>query len=351
VNDAGAPQRIGVFRALQLGDLLCAAPALRALKAAWPDSELSLIGLPWAAALLGRIVSIDRFIAFPGHPGLPEIEPDRAAWPGFLRQVREQRFDLLLQLHGSGAIVNPLLQQFGARRVVGFADPPPGVAMAEDQLRWPREGHEVERLLRLVDQLGLPRRGSALEFQLHEGDRAAAARLLGDSVAPYACVHAGSQLPSRRWPVERFAAVADELAARGLRVVLTGSAGEAALLDTLQCRMQQPALNLAGRSELGTLGALIDGAQLLVCNDTGVSHLAAALRRPSIVISCGAEVARWAPLDRSLHRVLWQPLGCRPCAYRSCPYTTHHCAVAIGVDEVLAAVEEALPATYALAGM
>ena len=70
--------------------------------------------------------------------------------------------------------------------------------------------------------------------------------------------------------------------------------------------MRRRAIDLAGKTTLGALGALIEGAEALVCNDTSVSHIAAALACPSVVVSCGADVARWAPLDADRHRVLWQ---------------------------------------------
>ena len=334
------PRRVAVFRALQLGDMLCAVPALRALKAGWPDSELSLIGLPWAREWSCRVPYVDRFIAFPGYPGLPETVPDGCAWPDFLAWVRRCRFDLLLQMHGSGEIVNPMLRDWNARLTVGFALSTTQPGGPDWPVRWPRNGHEIERLLQLVAAVGIPARGKALEFPLTSADYAAARALLGPT-RPFACVHAGAQLPSRRWPAARFAAIGDLLARRGLQVVLTGSAAEAGLLRLVQDAMLAPALNLAGRTDLWSLGALIDAAQVLVCNDTGVSHIAAARGCSSVVISCGAEVARWAPLDKARHRVLWQAMDCRPCAYRECPLG-HGCATAIDIASVAAEVEMAL---------
>ena len=339
-------ERIVVFRALMLGDLLCAVPALRALRRAFPAARIALVGLPWAREFVGRLDAVDDFIEFPGWPGLPETAPQLHAIPAFLAEVQARRFDLALQLHGSGPVVNPLVACFGARQSGGFrierawypADE------AERWAPWPEQGSEIERLLALIDYLELPRAGTELEFPLVPGDAAA----LADTwpgvrrTASYVCVHAGAQLASRRWPASRYAAVADALARDGRTVVLTGSAEEAPLAAEIAARMQEPAVDLVGRTTLWTLGALIDGAEFVVCNDTGISHVAAALGCPSVVVSCGADVARWAPLDRERHRVLWQPMACRPCAHAICPYD-HGCATAIDVPSVLEAVRWLAP--------
>lgn len=336
------PCHVGVFRALVLGDMLCGVPALRALRKGWPHARLTLIGLPWARELASRLWMVDDFIEFPGFPGLPESNPDLPALPGFLQRMQDEQFDLLVQMHGSGHLTNSLLAACGARHVAGFFGP--GAYVPEPALftPWPA-GHEIERLLALVDALGLPRSGTALEFPLRDADRIEMARLwpaaYGDT--PYVCVHPGAQLASRRWPAERFAAVADALAGRGLAVVLTGTAAEKALVAQVQQAMHRPAVNLAGGTTLWTLGALVERARLVVCNDTGISHVAAALRTPSVVVSAGADVERWAPMDHARHTVLWQPVPCRPCSFERCPYG-HECATAITPAMVLEAAWRAV---------
>jgi ADP-heptose:LPS heptosyltransferase len=334
-----APQRIVVFRALMLGDLLCAVPALRALRAAYPAAEITLVGLPWARALTHRLSHlIDDFIVFPGHPAFPEGECNVRAWPDFLAQVHARRFDLAIQLHGSGVIANALVATFGARQIAGFAGPGAWVPPDDADLfcPWPESGHEIERLLRLTDHLGMPRQGHALEFPIDDDDRHQLRALWPDAGAgrPYVGVHAGAQLPSRRWHPRRFAEVGDALAERGYTVVLTGSQAETGLVGDVAACMQHAALNLCGHTTLWTLGALIEGAAAVVCNDTGVSHVAAALGRPSVVVSCGSDPTRWAPLDRVRHRVLAHAVPCRPCTHVNCP-TAHECASAIDAPQVL----------------
>src|SRR5438105_6432141 len=114
-------RRVAVLRALQLVDLLCAVPALRALRAGLPDAEITLIGLPWARALVDRLPQfLDAFIPLPGWPGLPEQPPQVHTIPAFLESIQNRRFDLAIQLHGNGSLTNPLIALLGARRNAGF---------------------------------------------------------------------------------------------------------------------------------------------------------------------------------------------------------------------------------------
>ncbi|WP_046115581.1 glycosyltransferase family 9 protein [Aquincola tertiaricarbonis] len=328
------PRRIGVFRALMLGDMLCAVPALRAIAARWPEAELVLIGLPWAREWANRLPMVSRFVEFPGWPGLPERETDLAALPGFFQAMQAERFDLMIQLHGSGSIINNLLAACAPQRLAGFAEPDDLATEPELFTRWPRQGHEIERLLHLTDHLGLPRQGTGMLLPLTDDDRARAAALVGDG-PPYACVHAGARFTSRRWPAERFAAVADRLAGQGLRIVLTGSEGEREVVQRVKQAMRHEALDLTARTDFWSLAALVEGARLLLSNDTGLSHVAAAVGAPSVVVSSGSDVDRWAPLDVQRHTVLWSPAPCRPCGHEHCPYQ-HECALAVSVDEVAA---------------
>jgi ADP-heptose:LPS heptosyltransferase len=338
--------RIAVFRALQLGDMLCAVPALRALRRAEPDARITLIGLPWAREFASRFSRyVNDFIAFPGAPGLVEQpEPDAARRDAFRAECRARAFDLAIQLHGSGTHSNAVVASLGAARTAGFV-PADGAAPALDRtLPWPGGEPEIERHLCLMRHLGYDDWGDALEFPLGGLDYALW-HVLADEHAleagRYVVVHPGARLASRRWPAGRFANVARWLAERGFRIVVTGTRAEMAVAGEFAAGLGRPCVDLCGRTPLGALAALIGRARLLLCNDTGVSHIAAALGTPSVVVACGSDVARWAPLDRARHPVLANHPPCRPCMFDACPYE-HACATAIGVDDVIGRADELL---------
>jgi ADP-heptose:LPS heptosyltransferase len=140
-------------------------------------------------------------------------------------------------------------------------------------------------------------------------------------------------MPSRRWLPQRFAEVADRLADNGLQVILTGSADECDIVQAVMRSMRTPAIDLAGKTDLGALAALIAQARMVVCNDTGISHVAAAVATPSVIVCCGSDPVRWAPLDSERHAVVGAPVACRPCMHFSCPIG-HHCAGNIAAQTV-----------------
>jgi ADP-heptose:LPS heptosyltransferase len=292
--------RVTVLRALPgLGDFLCAVPALRALAAAGHD--VTLVGLPQTRALAARFGSVARFAEFPGWPGLPEVAVDARRVVAFLAEAQRAPADLALQLHGSGVASAGFVELLGAARTAGFV--PAGAARPGDGwLTWVEEESEVLRPLRLLAHLGVPPAGTELELPLGDDDEREADAL--ELPRPYAVLHAGSSLPSRRWPAERFAAAAAALHERGLTPVLTGTPSETDAVEAVAARMRAPHRALVGRTSLGAFGCAVRDAAVVVTNDTGTSHLAAAVRAPSVVLFCVTDPRRWAPLDRERHRPL-----------------------------------------------
>jgi ADP-heptose:LPS heptosyltransferase len=320
------PSRIAIFQALKLGDLLCTTSALRAIRGRFPAAEITFIGGHWAEAFVARLATVDRFLPFPGFPGIAESPASDAPvdphWP---------RFDLAIQMHGSGAVSNGFVATLEATHSVGFG--PPGERRLTNVLDWVESEPEPLRWLRLAEAIGATPAGRHLDFPVTAAERAVGAALIGaPDGRPVIGLHTGSADPSRRWPADSFARLGDRLVElRQARIVLSGSDQERPLTGSVRRQMKAPALDLAGMTDLGEFAALISALDLLVTNDTGASHVAAAMRTPSIVLYGPSRPDRWAPLDRRRHRVI------DAASYSGAPADGTAALHALSVDDVLAA--------------
>lgn len=296
-------KKIIVFRALQLGDMLCHIPAMRALRHAYPQASITLAGLPWAKSFTERFSEyFDDFIWFPGYPGLPEQQVDPVVFASFLNKVQTRHFDLALQMQGNGTIVNAMVELFEAHYTAGFFLPGDYSCNQDYFLAYPDQGSEIERHIRLMEFLGIPSQGNHLEFPLTPQDEQEYEALkLHLRPKRYVCIHPGSRGAWRQWPTAHFAEMADYAVECGFEAVVTGTKEESAIVAEVINQMRQPALNLAGKTGLGAMGILIKNAYALISNCTGVSHMAAAFKTPSIVISMDGEPERWGPINKDIH--------------------------------------------------
>lgn len=300
------PERIAVLRALHLGDLLCATPALRALRHRFPTAEITLIGLPWAEDLMRRLPSVDRLVCFLGYPGVPEVAYSSERSAAFFVEARDARYDIAIQMHGDGKLSNGFIAELGAGLTVDYRRLDddrltlslPYVADEPESLRW----------LRLVSLLGAETDDGQLEFPTASAEVHRARALLAampPTGGPLVGLHVGASTPLRCWPAERFAELADDLVERwGARIVLTGSETERELTARVRQSARAPLLDLGRQTDLGTLTEVIGQLTLLVTNDTSASHLAAVSRTPSVVIFATTQPYQWAPLGRDRHLVV-----------------------------------------------
>ncbi|MFL5761000.1 MAG: glycosyltransferase family 9 protein [Thermomicrobiales bacterium] len=299
-------RRVIILRALYLGDLLCSVPSMRALRQRFPNAEITLIGLPWAQDLVDRLPYLDRLQPSPGFRDLPEVPYDEQRTEQFFAACRQERYDLAIQMHGSGRSTNELVAALGAQETIGFGIA--GDRYMTATVPWIEDESEILRCLRLVSLVDASASDTALEFPTsrHEEQHAhALLRALPGSGGPIVALHAGAKDPRRRWPAERFAVLADELYARfGARLILTGNVDDKPIGRAIKRHLRAPVLDLIGQTDFGAFAAVIAGLDLLVTNDTGASHVAAAKRAPSVVLFGFARPNRWAPLDRSLHTVI-----------------------------------------------
>jgi ADP-heptose:LPS heptosyltransferase len=287
--------RVLVMRALAgLGDMLCAVPALRAVREVQPVPHITFVGAPggrWFRDLFPEL--LDEWVELRGWPGIPEAPGDGSDALRQLQELRARRFDLALQLHGDGTVTNVWTALVGADHcgvmsaAGAWAPPDADVAGVHDAI------DEVARQLAVLEAVGITVRDRSLHFPIDDRDRHAARGLVPDE--PYLVLHPGSSTPERRWPSSGFAAVATAAAERGVRSVVTGVASEGALATEIARLSGARPVDLVGRTSLRESAAVVAGAIGTITNDTGMSHLAAAVGTPAVVIFHAADHRRWLP--------------------------------------------------------
>jgi ADP-heptose:LPS heptosyltransferase len=306
-----------------------AVPALRALRAGWPDASVLLAG-PWANVLAGQGLG-DTLVSYP------------RAWRGRLSTA-----DTVRAFRGELAILMPNSLEaavtawyWGARRRVGFAVGGRSLLLTDRVTRHEGRLHQIDEYLQLVEHLGLPAESAVpvLAPPAADDDRRRRARaLLDDAVdlrqGPRVGLHLGADYgPAKLWPAARVIEGCRALRAAGLTPVLLGTPREAALAETIVAATG--GASLVGRDEPALLPALLAELDALVAGDTGVSHLAAALGTPVIALFGPTNPRLTAP--RGPATVLTHPVPCAPCFYRACPIE-HPCLDGISAARVVEAV-------------
>jgi ADP-heptose:LPS heptosyltransferase len=300
-------RRMAVLRANSIGDFVLALPALAALRAAYPRAEITYLGDTWHPYLLdGRSGPWDRVDVVPPYPGV--VGNDLATRDSrdvrqFLAAQRSRGYDLAVQIHGGGANSNPLVSGLGARITVGLRDD--GAPALDREVPYWRYQHEVHRFLEVAGLVGAEPVGLEPRLQVESVDRHAAERVLRGAGDCFVAIHPGANDARRRWPVESFAAVAEALVDQGAQVVLVGHGGDdaAAASRIVSTARRGRLLNLVGRLSLSETVGVLAGCRLLVGNDSGPRHLAAAVGTPTVGIYWWKNLLNTGPLTAAGSRV------------------------------------------------
>lgn len=283
-SSAVPPPRITVLRALGLGDLLTAVPALRGLRRAFPHHTIELAAPGALAPLAALTGAVDETVDCAPLAPLPE---------------RLHGADIAVNLHGRGPQSHAVLRASRPARTIAFADGPWARGPS-----WRTDEHETVRWCRMLAAHGIAADPRDLRLDAPRVD---------DGPAPPGSVvlHPGAAAPARRWPVERFATVARALTHAGEHVVVTGGPDDAEDARAIVTTAGLPAeRSVAGATDLITLTATVADACCLIAGDTGVGHLATALGTPSVLLFGPTSPAHWGPVlgqGRAVprHRVLW----------------------------------------------
>lgn len=344
MSDWGAARRILAIRLDSLGDVLMTTPALAALRAAPATKYLALLTSPAGAAAARLVPGIDEVIEYEAPWMKAGAAHDRAIDHAMIAALAARRFD--------AAVIFTVFSQtpFPAATLAYLAGIPRTLAYCRERAyrlvsdalpeTEPEQGirHEVRRLLDLVGSAGYTIADERLRIAIPDAARAAIAGFVPPG-GRWAVVHPGASAPSRRYPPEQFAAALRMLAAQGWHCVLTGDAAERPLVAAILAEAGDiTATNLAGRLTLAELAALIAAAPLLIGNNSGPAHLAAAVQTPVVDLYAltNPQHTPWMVPAR----VLSHDVECRWCFASLCRSGHHGCLRGVPAEAVVAAALE-----------
>ena len=335
-----------------MGDVLMTSPALRALKQSPARPRVTLLTSPAGEEAARLIPEVDQVLVYEAPwmkatAGRSDPGPDRA----MIDQLAGAGFD--------GAVIFTVYSQspLPAALLCHLAGIPLRLAHCREnpyQLlsHWVRETdpgspvrHEVRRQLDLVATVGMRPDRVGLSVTLPPGAAERVAELLAGLLeprpgpeGPLVVIHPGASAPSRRYPAVGFATAARQLAGSGCRIVFTGSAAEQDLVAGIQAATGSGSVSLAGQLNLAELGGLLARAAVLIANNTGPVHLAAALGTPVVDLYAltNPQHTPWEVPSR----VLFQDVACRWCYKSVCPEVHHHCLALVEPKAIVSAVSE-----------
>jgi ADP-heptose:LPS heptosyltransferase len=338
-------RRVAVLRANALGDLVLAMPALESLRRAYPGARLTLLGTPWHARFLdGRPGPVDDVIALPPISGVSTTDGGYPAPETLFKELREHRFDLAVQIHDGGRHSNPFVKAIGARVTAGLCTP--DAVRLDRWVPYVHYQHETLRYLEVAALVGGTAEAYEPSIAVTDADHAELARVYGEPPPGLVALHPGASDPRRRWPARAFAEAADRL---GRPVVITGVESEREVVEEVTAAMRRPAVTAVGTLGIGGLAALYERCDLVISNDTGPRHLAAAVGTPTVGIFWCGDLINSGPFGRALHRPLvsWTE-RCPVCGVnghdarpRRCPHDESWVAD-VPVDDVVEQAEDLL---------
>lgn len=337
-----------IIKLSAIGDVIHTLPALNALRRRFPEARITWLVESAAAALVQGHPALDRVLVSRRKQWVRGLFSSKTRGKSlremvrFLGELRDTRYDLIFDFHQllkSGALA--MLARSG--RKIGFGPGLEHMEMSHLFLneRMPAvsmEHHALLRNLLLLDAVGIPAGLVEYRIPVTPADRAAVAELLAGEDTPLMAINPMAQWNTKLWRNREFARLADRLVREhGMRVVFTGGAEDVAMVADIQRRMTAASLNLAGKTSLTMLAALLEMSVCLVTTDTGPMHLAAAVGTPVVALFGPTAPWRTGPYGHG-HQVIRTGTGCSPCFKRHCRFGDRHCMTGISVPDVMAAL-------------
>ncbi len=338
-----------VVRLDNLGDVLMSTPAMAAVKQHAPGTRVTLLCSRSGAALRKHLPMVDGSIEY-AAPWMKTGQRSVLADKRLISRLAREEFDaaLILTVCTQSALPAAMMCRLAGipLRAAYCRENPyelltdwlPDRDVCSDGMR-----HEVTRQLDLVRALGFTPDSERLVFDCSAADvlnmRRKFVQAGGDLSRPWVVMHPGASAASRRYPAERFGAAADAIAERADRqIVFSGGSDELALVAVARQQMRAPCISLAGELSLGELAALVASADVIICNNSGPAHIAAAVGTPVVVLYAmtNPQHTPWQVRTRVLNEVV----PCRHCLKSVCPEQHHDCLMRVAPASVAEAALE-----------
>ena len=310
--------RILIIKLSSLGDVFHALPTVHMLRTAYPEATIDWVAHTAYQPLISCFLDVDNSIAFPRNSYVRDART-------FLQTLRQQKYDLILDLQGllKSSLVARLAK--GKRKI--------GPSFCREGSRFlyhatagrPNfERHAVEQILDVVDYLEIPRSAPVFPISFPQYQPPG---------SPHVVIAPASRWPSKNWPPERFAAVAQQLQQEyHAHIAVIGAPGEEDICQSAYQQLSSNSQNHAGQTSLVEMGSIIASADLLIANDSGPVHMAAAVGTPSVVLFGPTDPVRIGPYGTG-HQILTPAIPCDCPRQRVCQHPETACIKTITVDQ------------------
>ena len=346
-------KKILIINVNWIGDVIFSTPFIRAVRAAYPQAFIACLVHPRCAEMLKGSPRLDEVIIYDEEG----IHKSLAGKLRLIAALRKRRFDTAFMLHRSFTKAAITLLAL-IRERIGYPTKHRGIVLTNSVELRPAQAHKVEYFLDIARAAGIKVDDASYEFFIRDGDRKVIDDFLRENnigeKKPFVVLCPGGNWDPKRWPAENFAVLGDMLAERaGLKVVISGSAKDAALADSIKNAMRHDAVISCSRTSLKTLGALFERSSLVVANDTGPMHLAVAMKANVVALFGPTSPDLTGPYGNGNYRVIWKMgknsapsrpetvRGCEvPCYDFSC--TGNRCMALITPEDVFKEAREML---------
>ena len=328
-------KRILLIDLLYMGDLIFATPFFRQLRKNYPESEIDIIVNANFYDLIEDNPYFDKVIAYDKNWSIKESY-------NFAKEINKENYDLGINIHGNWRTIL-LMYLISPAYNIGYGGD--GKSLFLDKtIETTADLHMVEVYLQFLEKMGLKRfADDKIELKVDEIAEKNMEKFLVEKYnqkkmkkdKSLVALNTGGTWPTKRWPKKKYAKLADEIKNQGEQVIFIGGPSDKKRVkDIISMMENNRVINAAGKTSLKELAALVKICDLVISNDSGPAHVAAAVGTKTITIFGPSDEKKYSPYGE-IHEIIKTEIDCRPCGEHECPLGHHNCMEKIEVEEVM----------------